>query len=119
MSAASESQLHGGNGQLALDVVTATSNEFISPVIRSPRNHSQKPFDTERLFGASQQHSILPTSVCDVVRPHARQNSRLCRLSEIHNQYKLNIWKNSEKVRGFYPRLGAQDHLPLCSCRKP
>ena len=54
MSAASESQFHSGNGQLALDVVTATSNEFISPMIRSPRNHSQKPFDTSRLFGASQ-----------------------------------------------------------------
>jgi len=55
MSTASESQWQW---LAALDVVTATSNEFVSPVIRSPLNHSQKPLlsriDAKRPLGVSQ-----------------------------------------------------------------
>jgi hypothetical protein len=46
------------------------------------------------------------------MRPHAWQKQQdFYHLSEIHNQYTIDIWKKFEKSSRLLPETGAQDHL--------
>src|ERR1700733_3522743 len=107
-------------GQLAPDVVTATSNEFILPVIRSPRNHSQKPLGPKKTVWC-EPVTLDSTNFCVrcYASPRLAELQTFCRLSEIHRSNTHEISGRILKKFAAFNRDWRPGSPALCSCRKP